>query len=198
MTSWRGVVGIGLLLSIGGAGSAHAAKIILPRPGQIGIGGQFQYGALLEGGDLGDLFSDGTGLTVRLRYRLRFERAIGISFESQTFAARTTGASIDSTAEELTLVMTGLEIYQMFDTREQMTKMLSIGIGLARPSVAYTSDETSFPEDGFYVNAGAGIERFFWRSWAFDLSTRYFAVFQRGKINHDFQASLGIILYAAQ
>jgi hypothetical protein len=104
----------------------------------------------------------------------------------------------DTVAKTLTLIMTGFDIYQMFDTREKTTKMLSVGIGLARPSVELTSDETSFPEDGFYVTVGGGIEQFFWRSWAWDVSVRYHAIFQRAKVNSDFQAAFGIILYAAQ
>jgi hypothetical protein len=55
-----------------------------------------------------------------------------------------------------------------------------------------------FPwNDGVYVSAGAGLERFIYRSWALDLSTRYMAVFAGGKANHDLQASLGFIFYAS-
>jgi hypothetical protein len=188
-----------LVLAVVAIVPAHAAsKIVLPRPGQVGIGVQGGYGTLLEGGDLGDLFSDGASLNIRLRYRMRFERAIGISFESQTFDARVQGTVADTVAKTLTLIMTGFDIYQMFDTREKTTKMLSVGIGIARPSVELTSEETTYPEDGFYVTAGGGIEHFFWRSWAWDLSVRYHAIFQRGKVNNDFQAALGVILYAAQ
>ncbi len=151
-SGWSIRLAMGFLLAAGAVAPAQAAsKIILPRPGQVGIGVQGGYGTLLEGGDLGDLFSDGGSFAVRMRYRMRFERAIGISFESQTFDARLQGAVADTVAKTLTLIMTGFDIYQMFDTREKTTKMLSVGIGLARPSVELTSNETSFPEDGFYV-----------------------------------------------
>ena len=45
--------------------------------------------------------------------------------------------------------------------------------------------------------AGAGVERFFFGSWAWDLSGRYVAVFDDGSVNHLFQASAGVIIYAS-
>ena len=45
--------------------------------------------------------------------------------------------------------------------------------------------------------AGAGVERFFFRSWAYDLSTRYLAIFRDGKPNHDLQVAAGMIFYAS-
>mgnify|MGYP003693672199 CR=1 FL=1 len=46
------------------------------------------------------------------------------------------------------------------------------------------------------MSAGAGVERFFYRSWAIDASTRFFSVFHDGTANYDFQASIGLIVYA--
>ena len=138
---------------------------------------------------------------MRVRYRMRYERAIGLSFESQSFDARdpadSTGALIKTTA-----VLSGLELYQLFGTRTNAHKMISVGVGLAQISQDTRpgpNDDggTIFPGDGLYVSAGAGVEQFFWNSWAFDLSTRYMALFQEGETNHDFQISLGLIFYAS-
>lgn len=186
----------GVLMSLSAIASA-APNIVLPRPGQIGIGIQGQYGMLAKSGDLGDLFSQGPGLAVRMRYRLRYERAIGLSFEGHKFESRVVGDRGDTTIKALKLIMSGVEIYQLFGTRDRTTRMVSVGVGLAQASAALNSDETIFPDDGLYVSAGAGLERFFYRSWALDLSTRYFSVFQHGKTNHNFQAQLGLILYAS-
>src|SRR5580765_6857879 len=71
-----------------GVGTASAWMVVPPRAGQVGIGIQGQYGMLLESGNFGKDFGQGGGLTVRLRYRLRYERATGLSFESQNFASR--------------------------------------------------------------------------------------------------------------
>ena len=64
------------------------AVVVPPSPGQVGFGVQGQYGMMLESGTLGSDFESGPGLTVRLRYRMRYERAIGLSFEGQNFDIR--------------------------------------------------------------------------------------------------------------
>jgi hypothetical protein len=189
------------------AGASHAApSIVLPRPGQVGLGAQGQFGTLLESGKIGEDFGSGPGFAVRLRYRMRYERALGLSFESHTFDARNPDElASESTYDSLnnirrkstTLVLSGVEFYQMFGTRTRTTKMLSAGIGLAQATIKLTDGETAYPGDGLYLSAGAGLEHFFWRSWAFDLGTRYLAVFQDGKANHDLQVGLGLVFYAS-
>jgi hypothetical protein len=190
------VVVMGVVALTWATGVQAASNIVLPRPGQVGLGVQGQFGSLLEGGDYGDLFESGPGVAVRMRYRMRYERALGITFESQTFDARETSAA-DTAADKLTLIMSGIEVYQLFGTRTRTTRMVSVGLGLAQASAKLNSGETVFPDDGFYVNAGAGLERFVYRSWAIDLSTRYFAIFQHGKTNHDFQVAAGLVFYAS-
>ena len=195
--SWRSRIllavawGAGLVL----AADAHAERVVLPpRAGQVGLGVQGQYGTLLEAGSLGRDFGAGPGLAVRLRYRMRYERGIGLSFESQGFDAReSTGDSVRAN-----LFTAGFEVYQMFSTRTKTTRMLSVGAGLAKLTVKLKDGETEFPtNDGLYVSAGAGLEHFFWQAWAYDLSTRYLVVFQDGKANHDVQISLGLIFYTS-
>jgi hypothetical protein len=44
---------------------------------------------------------------------------------------------------------------------------------------------------------GAGFERFFFRSWAWDANFKYKPVLHDGKVNHDLQVQLGLIFYAA-
>jgi len=190
---------------------ARASMIVLPRPGQVGIGIQGQFGALAKAGELGDEFGSGPGLTVNLRYRMRFERGIGLRFEEQMLDARNPGKGEGAfialnqpgdtllTRDKLRLVHAGLEIYQMFDTRTSTVKMLSAGIGLTQISAQLSDGETQYPiaTDGMYLSVGAGIEKFFFRSWAWDLGTRYEAILHDGLVNHDLQASLGLIFYAA-
>lgn len=189
-------------------GSALAANtIILPRAGQVGVGIQGQYGTMLKQGDFGEEFGSGPGLAIRLRYRMRYERAFGLSFESHLLDAREPGrAQTAFTAlgdsarrDRLSVNMAGLEFYQLFGTRTRTVKMLSAGVGLAQISARLDNGETQYPDkgDGVFVSVGAGVERFFFRSWAWDLSTRYHALFHAGKTNHDIQGSLGIIFYAA-
>ena len=185
------------------------ALVIPPRPGQIGLSIQGQYGTLLQNGELGDNFSNGPGLAVRLRYRMRYERAIGLSFESQTFDAKANTNFVDAftgqvvppdssiAPAKVTLITSGVDLYKLFGTRTNNTRMLSAGFGLAQVHFTLNDKETEFRPDGFYLSLGAGLEKFFWRSWAWDMSGRYMAVFENGSTNHEFQASLGLVVYAS-
>jgi opacity protein-like surface antigen len=190
---------VALVTSLATAPAARAEWIVVPpRAGQVGLGAQGQFGGLLNSGGIGDEFDAGPGLAVRLRYRMRYERGLGLSFESQRFDAREPSLS-DSAAKHLTLYLYGVDVYQMFGTRTRTTRWLSAGFGLAQPRRTLNSKEVEFgaDKDGVYAAAAAGFERFFWQSWAIDASTRYCAVFIDGKANHDFQVSLGLIVYAS-
>ena len=85
-------------------------------------------------------------------------------------------------------------------TRTRTVKLLSLGLGLAQLRTELNSDETELDGptsgDGLFLSAGAGIERFFYRSWAWDLSMRYYAVFKDGEVSHDLQAAAGLVIYA--
>lgn len=172
--------------------------VILPRPGQIGIGIQGQYGTLLQSGDFGDQFGSGPGLTVRLRYRMRYERGFGLSFESQSFDVRTQSDTAFAPTRA-TFILSGAEFYQIFNTRQKVQPMISVGAGIAQIHTTLNDGETAYPlaGDGLYVSGGLGMERFVYRTLALDFSTRYMAVFQNGNVNHDFQASAGLIFYAS-
>ena len=198
--------GMALLAVLALAGAAAAEpSIVLPRPGQIGIGVQGQYGTLLQSGTLGQDYGAGPGMAVRARYRMRYERAIGASFESQSFDTRNAPLASDSPFDvangirqkSLILTFSGVDIYQMFGTQTRTTKMINAGIGLVQVREKLSDGEYAFPGDAMYLSAGAGLERFFWRSWAYDLSGRYLAVLHSAKANHDLQISLGLIFYAS-
>jgi Outer membrane protein beta-barrel domain len=186
------VVLLGLMIACRGE-----AVVVPPSPGQVGFGVQGEYGALLKSGGFGSDFGSGPGLTVRLRYRMRYERGLGLSFESQRFDVRE-AATADTAINRLSIFTAGLEFYQMFGTRTRTSRMVSVGAGLAKASVKLNNDETTFPTggDGVYVSAGLGVERFFWQAWAYDLSGRYMTVFHDGKANHDLQIALGLIFYS--
>lgn len=192
--------------------SLAASNLILPRSGQVGLGIQGEGGTLLSRGNLGKEFGSGGGLAVRVRYRMRFERAIGLTFDAQQLSARdaekfafqnTAFDSLQDAAtvsrDRLKLVTAGIEFYQMFDTRTRTTKYVSAGVGLAQVSAHLTSGETQFPiaGDAMYISAGAGLERFFFRSMAWDMGARYMAIFHDGEMNHDLQLQAGLIFYAA-
>ncbi len=200
-------------LSLAAGPASAEGNIVLPRAGQVGIGIQGQGGTLFSGGDLGGEFGGGGGLAVHVRYRMRFERAIGLTFESQGLSARDaagnarrSGSAFDTLdralpglRDRLKVVTAGVEFYQMFDTRERTVKMVSAGAGLVQLSAHLSDGETQFPiaGDGIYISAGAGLERFIFKSWAWDLGSRYMAIFHDGNMNHDLQLQAGLIFYAA-
>jgi hypothetical protein len=192
------------------ASTAGAKTLIVPpRPGQVGLSVQGQYGTLLESGALGEDFGTGPGMAVRLRYRMRYERALGLSFESQSYDTRSNAKFVDSftgqpipsdttfAPAKATLTTAGVDFYKMFGTRSSTTRMLSASAGLAQVHLTLNDKETEFRPDGLYLGAGAGIEKFFWGSWAWDLSARYMALFEDGSTKHLFQASLGLVVYAS-
>ena len=198
--------------------AAHAAparaasSIVLPRSGQVGLGVSGSYGTLLPSGGLGEEFGGGPGLSVRLRYRMRFERAIGLTFDAERCEARDPEVnSFKTTAfdsledapatqrDRMKIITAGFEFYQLFDTRERTVKYLSAGVGLAQVSAHLTDGETQYPiaGDAVFVSVGGGFERFFFRSWAWDMNAKYKAVFHDGKLNNDLQIQLGLMFYAA-
>jgi opacity protein-like surface antigen len=186
--------------------AAHAGRVVPPRAGQVGIGLQGGYGALLQTGDYGNEFNGGGSYAVHLRYRMRYERALGLTFSAETFDARNPTnydpADLNSIQpERLNTTLSGLDLYQMFGTRTPTTKYLLISGGLSQERVKLNDGETElsgqFSSDGLYLGAGAGIERFFWQSMAWDLSGRYNAIFTNGKPHHDVQLSLGVMWYAS-
>ncbi len=208
-TGLLAVITLGTLL----AGTAVAAPVVvLPRPGQVGLSVGGSYGTLLKSGEIGEQFGSGPGMNVRLRYRARYERGWGLTFESHTLDLRDLETvddywtSVDDryppdssvAYKKSTVFLYGLDFYQMFGTRTRTTTMLSIGAGLAHPAFTLNDGETQYPiSDGPFVAAGAGIERFVWRSLAFDLGARYAAIFLGDKVNHDLHASIGLIYYAS-
>jgi hypothetical protein len=186
-----------------------ASTITPPRSGQVGLGISGSFGTFLPTGELGNEFGSGPGLSVRLRYRMRFERAIGLTFDAERMNSRNpTGAAgaFDSLGNDppgvlrdyMKMVTAGFEFYQMFDTRERTVKYLSAGAGLAQISAHLTDGEIQYPiaGDALFVSVGAGFERFFMRSWAWDMNFKYKPVLHDGKVNHDLQAQLGLMFYA--
>jgi hypothetical protein len=189
--------------------ASHAlaeSSIVLPKAGQVGLLLGGGYGSFLESGNVGSRFGSGPEFNVRVRYRMRYERALGLSFESQSLDVRVAPppyvVGVDSTAAptKLSTILSGFEFYQMFGTRTKSVKMLMVGAGLAQMRAEFNNGDTELSGvnsgDGLYVSAGAGLERFVFRSWAVDFSGRYYAVFRDGNANHNFQIALGAIFYA--
>ena len=205
----RSLVITAMLLTLS-SGVGARTLIIPPRPGQVGLSIQGGYGGFMTQGAIGGDYGSGPGLAVRVRYRMRYERALGLSFEGQRFDTRSSAKFTDPLTglplansdpfapAKATLITSGVDFYKMFGTRTNTTRMLSASAGLAQVRVTLNDGETDYRiPDGVYLGAGAALERFFWRSWALDMSVRYLAVFVDGTTNHGFQAAVGLIVYAS-
>ena len=194
-------------LALAASDAGAQSSIVLPKAGQVGLSAGGGYATFLDNGNVGSVFGAGPEFNVRLRYRMRYERGIGLSFESQSLDAReeagvyVPGDESTVAPTELSVILSGAEFYQMFGTRTKTTKMLMVGAGLAQMRADTNTGEIEFSGDlagdGLFVSAGAGLERFVYRSWAWDLSTRYSAVFRDGQVNHNLHLALGVIFYAS-
>ena len=199
------------IIAAAAAAPAGAASLVLPRAGQVGVGLSGDFATLLKSGQLGKEFGHGPGLGVTLRYRMRYERAIGLSFHQEFLDARESGMPegafighrdpTDSllTRDRLNLTTTGFDFYQMFDTRTRDVKWLSLSAGLVQVSAKLSDGETQYPigNDGTFLGAGAGLERYFYRSWAVDAAVHYRALFYGSSVNHQVSGTLGLVFYAA-
>jgi hypothetical protein len=194
------------MVALGACDVRAESSIILPKPGQIGLEAGGGYGGFVQSGNVAQTFGLGPEFNVRIRYRMRYERGFGLSFESQQLDARVeplpyTGADSSIAPTKLSVILSGVEFYQMFGTRTKTTRMIMIGGGLAQMRASLNDGETELSGensgDGLYVSGGAGVENFVYRSWAWDLSARYYAVFRDGQANHNFQVALGAIFYAS-
>jgi len=180
-----------------------AGTIVLPRPGQVGLGIQGGYGTFIKSGEMGGDFGEGPTIAARLRYRMRYERALGLTFENQRHEIRVAEPydPVDPVTfpgrTRVNMVLSGLEFYQMFATRTRTVRMLMVGGGIAQTSTRTINGETLFEGDGTFLSAGFGVERFLLRGWALDLSTRYMFVFLPDDRAHDLQAALGVMFYAS-
>ena len=74
-------------------------------------------------------FGLGPEFNVRIRYRMRYERGFGLSFESQQLDVRVeppayTGVDSTIAPTKLSAILSGVEFYQMFGTRTKTTRMI--------------------------------------------------------------------------
>jgi hypothetical protein len=191
-----GMMGIGLLFG----STAWGWVVVPPRPGQIGVALEGQYGSFFSSGGLGSEFGAGGGLAVRARYRMQYDRALGISFERDDYQVRHASPA-DTADHTVTLLNTGVEFYQLFGTEGKTTRMISAGFGITQVSKKLNDGEEKLGgqdvTDGGFISLGVGLERFFIQSFGLDLNAHYELIFQNGSTNQLVEAAAGLIFYAS-
>jgi hypothetical protein len=188
-----------LLAGLTASTAAHAWVVVPPRPGQLGVSLDGQYGSFFKTGGLGSEFGAGPGLGVRVRYRMKYDRAIGLSFESTDYKVRN-NADTTFADNKATLLNSSVEFYQLFGTDGKTTRMISGGFGLTQVSKTLNDGEKKLGgddvSDGMFIAIGAGLERFVVQSFGIDFNAHYEMIFQNGSTNQLFEVGIGLVFYA--
>ncbi len=174
------------------------------------VGGKVQYGALGTEGDWGEIFRWGGGVCINVRQYIARSRAIGLSFELQTFnRLGTVPKSAEGTepldADELETQILMVDYYIYMQRKRRRTPYVVISGGFYRPQLMYrfidaagnVSEQVSYPGEGFVLRTGLGLEYFLKRNFSIDstVSGYYFSTPGVSGITLSGQASIGILFY---
>ena len=167
------------------------------RPNTISLGIQGSYGVVRGTSRLSDGFSDGPGYAFRFRYMLAPSFALGFSFESQRFNERGGPPSTTPGASDSTIVMTTVSaegILFLHREREAHPYFLA-GFGHASPDVVDKVLGSARVNEGLYLVAGAGMERFMRPRLSLDFTLRGYGMISNSEFTSFAQLCAGIHLY---
>ena len=74
---------VATMVALGVRNACAESSVVLPKPGQIGLGAGGGYGGFVQSGNIAQTFGLGPEFNIRIRYRMRYERGFGLSFESR-------------------------------------------------------------------------------------------------------------------
>lgn len=219
---WLALITVGIL----GVSTASAYE---HRRGTPSVGLQIQYGRLagdseiestvpieMETGEPDrrgwqDIFDEGDGVTVRLRRYITRDKAVGASFEQQTFLRRvdvdkSDVPGRDASFDEFQLQLFMLDFYQYFFREKRRTPYLVGGGGLYKPQLVERVKDANGIEgehagfnnkEGFVLRLGGGLEWFITHGFSIDgsLSGYYLSAPGRSGKALTGQASIGLHLY---
>ena len=168
------------------------------RKGTISLGAQISYGFVRGSSELNDHFDTGLGYAFRFRYMLSSRAALGFSFENQRYNRRD-GLPVSPTpfATDSQLVVTTVasEAVVFFHREREWTPYLLGGIGFASPNVRYDRKESRRVNEGPFLVAGAGVEKFVRPRFSLDFSLRGYGEVGNSELSMFSQISAGIHLY---
>ena len=174
-------------------------KILLrrQRPGTISLGLQGGYGVVRGTSRLADGFDHGPSYAFRFRYMLSPSFALGFSFENQRFGNRGGAPSPEPGASDSTIHMSTVSAEGVFfvHREREVTPYFIGGIGHAAPDIVDEVLGSARVNEGMFLTAGAGLERFVRPRFSLDFSLRGYGLISNSEFTSFAQITAGIHLY---
>jgi hypothetical protein len=167
------------------------------RPNTISLGVQGQYGGIRGTSRLADGFDHGPGYAFRFRYMLSPRAALGFSFENQRFGSVQPPLNVPGDFADSHVVMTTISVETvLYRHREQdVHPYFVLGFGYASPDIIFAEQVASRVNEGAFLVAGIGFERFVRARFSIDGSVRFSGQIANSEFSSIGQVSLGIHLY---
>ena len=167
------------------------------RPNTISFGIQGQYGAVRGSSRIADGFDQGPGYAIRFRYMLTRSSALGFSFEHQRFGSIQPPVNVPGDFADSHVVVTTISAEAVFykGRERELHPYFLFGFGYANPDVVFTPEISSRVNEGAFLTAGLGFERFVRPRFSIDGSIRVYGQIANSEFTSSGQISLGIHLY---
>lgn len=167
------------------------------RPGTIDLGIQGGYGVVRGTSRLADGFDHGPSYAFRFRYMLAPSFSLGFSFENQHFTARPAPPSTTPGASDSTIHMSTVSAEGVFfiHREREVTPYFIAGLGHAAPDIVDKVLGSARVNEGMFLTAGAGFERFIRPRFSLDFSLRGYGLISNSEFTSFAQLTAGIHLY---
>jgi hypothetical protein len=167
------------------------------RPNTISLGIQAQYGGIRGSSRLADGFDHGPGYAFRFRYMLSPRAALGFSFEHQRFGSVQPPLNVPGDFADSHVVITTISVESLiYSHRErEVHPYFVVGLGYASPDIVFAEEVASRVNEGAFLTAGVGFERFVRARFSVDGSLRVYGQIANSEFSSVGQVSLGIHLY---
>lgn len=167
------------------------------RPNTLSLGFQGQYGAMRGSSRLADGFDHGPGYALRFRYMLSRAAALGFSFEHQRFGSIQPPLNVPGGVIDSHVVVTTVSAEAVFYRHRErdLHPYFLVGFGYASPDVVETEASASRVNEGAFLTAGIGFERFLRPRVSIDGSIRAYGEIANSEFTSIGEVSLGIHLY---
>lgn len=167
------------------------------RSNTISLGVQGQLGVVRGNSRVADGFDQGPGYAFRFRYMLSKSAALGFSFEHQRYNSIQEPVEVPGQFADSHVVITTVSaegVFYIHREREFVPYFLG-GFGFATPDVIFAEDQAARTNEGLFLVAGVGFERFVRPRLSIDASVRGHALVSNSEFTSIAEVSLGIHLY---